>query len=97
MTSREKRGFISLLPRRAGLALIRLYQRVPWRLGQCRYTPTCSHYTYEAIERFGLLQGIWMGTKRILRCNPFTAGGYDPVPGSDREGELEQEILSNSK
>lgn len=45
----------------------------------CRYTPTCSEYTYQAIEKYGVLKGSLMGIYRILRCNPFSKGGHDPV------------------
>jgi putative membrane protein insertion efficiency factor len=46
----------------------------------CRFTPTCSCYAIQAIERYGALRGGWMAAYRILRCNPFVPGGYDPVP-----------------
>lgn len=64
------------------LGLIRGYQHTLSRLftGSCRYYPSCSHYTYEAVERYGWARGSWMGMLRVLRCHPFAKGGYDPVP-----------------
>lgn len=71
------------LPRFALLGLIRLYQATLSRTlpaDTCRYYPTCSHYGYQAIYRYGVLKGGLMATWRVLRCNPFSKGGYDPVP-----------------
>jgi uncharacterized protein len=64
------------------LFLIRLYQRTLSQVTppSCRFVPSCSQYGYEAIEKYGFFKGGWMTTKRILRCNPFSKGGYDPVP-----------------
>ncbi|MEK7801311.1 MAG: membrane protein insertion efficiency factor YidD [Pseudomonadota bacterium] len=46
----------------------------------CRYQPTCSEYTYQAVEAYGIIYGSWLGLKRIMRCHPWHAGGYDPIP-----------------
>jgi len=64
------------------LALIRFYRKAisPYRPPSCRFYPTCSQYALQAIEKYGALKGGWLAFKRILRCNPFCKGGYDPVP-----------------
>ena len=64
------------------LGLIRLYQLTFSKVlpPSCRFTPSCSHYGYEAVAKYGALKGGWMAVKRIARCNPFNPGGYDPVP-----------------
>ena len=67
---------------RLALDLIRLYQNTVSRVmpSVCRFTPSCSQYTSEAIHKHGFLRGTWLGARRIIRCHPFTEGGYDPVP-----------------
>jgi len=64
------------------LWLIRLYQKTISRVlpPSCRFTPSCSHYGYEAIEKYGLIKGGWLAVKRVSRCHPLNPGGYDPVP-----------------
>ncbi|MCM1101064.1 MAG: membrane protein insertion efficiency factor YidD [Acetatifactor muris] len=64
------------------IAVIKCYQRYlsPYKRFKCPYIPTCSQYGLEAIEKYGVLKGGLLAFWRILRCNPFSKGGYDPVP-----------------
>ena len=64
------------------IGLIRLYQITlsPWLGGACRYTPTCSNYGIQALEKYGAFKGSWLTLKRVLSCNPWGGSGYDPVP-----------------
>ncbi|TEU14967.1 MAG: membrane protein insertion efficiency factor YidD [Anaerolineales bacterium] len=61
---------------------IRLYQKLvsPALPPSCRFVPSCSEYARQAVEKHGLLRGVWLGLGRLLRCHPFGPGGYDPVP-----------------
>ena len=65
------------------LGAIRLYQQAisPYvSAGLCRHEPTCSRYTYESIDKYGVVKGVWLGAKRLARCRPGGSNGYDPVP-----------------
>jgi len=64
------------------IALIRFYQAAvsPWLPASCRYTPSCSEYARQAVERFGAARGTWLAARRLLRCHPFAGHGHDPVP-----------------
>jgi uncharacterized protein len=83
---------------RMALLALRCYQAYLSVLfaGTCRFEPTCSQYAYEAIERFGVLRGVWLGGKRLARCHPFSGKfGHDPVPDQCTEnfpGLLHQEM-----
>lgn len=71
------------------LYLIRIYQKtlspdhgwlkMLYPRGYCKYSPTCSDYTYQAINKYGILKGGYLGVRRVLKCNPFSKGGYDPL------------------
>jgi len=67
------------------IAPIRFYRYFisPWVGHNCRFTPTCSVYTIEAIERHGALKGLWLGMRRLGRCHPWSPGGCDPVPDAE--------------
>jgi putative membrane protein insertion efficiency factor len=64
------------------LALVRFYRTKisPLRQPCCRFSPTCSAYAMEAIEKYGAAKGLWLAVRRVIKCHPFHKGGYDPVP-----------------
>ena len=71
------------MPQWVLLGLIRLYQKIfspALPANTCRFYPSCSHYGYQAIYKYGAIKGLGMAMWRVLRCNPFNPGGYDPVP-----------------
>jgi putative membrane protein insertion efficiency factor len=73
--------FLKRLPRKLAIICITIYRRAisPLLPPSCRFTPTCSEYALTAIQSFGVVKGGWLAAKRILRCNPWHPGGYDPV------------------
>lgn len=66
------------------LDFLRLYKTFlsPFLPSACRFEPTCSIYMMQAVEKYGVIRGTWLGVKRILRCQPFCKGGHDPIPKS---------------
>ncbi len=74
-------------PQLIAVSLINAYQRwlSPLLGNNCRFHPTCSFYAIEAINRFGVLKGCWLASKRILKCHPLNTGGQDPVPPIKKE------------
>ena len=75
-------AFILLAPRNACVAILTAYRAVisPLYGDVCRYYPSCSHYTLQAIQHHGVIRGTWLGTKRIARCHPWAEGGVDDIP-----------------
>lgn len=73
---------VAALPGEAAVGLIHVYRWLlaPWLGPACRYEPSCSRYAEQAIRRYGLLRGAWLGLRRLLRCHPLGGSGYDPVP-----------------
>jgi uncharacterized protein len=71
-----------MIIRGAALFLLRSYKRFisPLLPPMCRFEPTCSVYTMQAVEKYGVIRGVWLGGRRLLRCHPFNPGGWDPVP-----------------
>ena len=68
--------------RAVALFLLRFYKRFisPLLPPMCRFEPTCSVYTMQAVEKYGVVRGVWLGIRRLSRCHPFNPGGWDPVP-----------------
>lgn len=79
-------NFLTLLPRNCCVLILRAYRAVisPLYGDVCRYYPSCSSYALQAIQRHGMVRGIWLGSRRIARCHPWAAGGVDDVPESSR-------------
>jgi putative membrane protein insertion efficiency factor len=69
------------------IGLVKLYRVTlsPWLGMNCRFQPTCSEYTIEALKKYGIFKGAWLAAKRIVRCHPWGGSGYDPVPDNPRD------------
>ena len=88
------------VPVRAALFLLSFYKAYLSAIfaGTCRYEPTCSRYAYEAIERFGVLRGGWLGWRRLLRCHPLSGKfGYDPVPEKWEAMRANSELMGKTR
>lgn len=74
-------------PQRTVLFGLRVYKAAfsPYFAGSCRYVPSCSEYAAEAVARYGVLRGSWLAIRRLARCHPLGASGYDPVPHGPQE------------
>jgi putative membrane protein insertion efficiency factor len=92
-------SWLKRLPVLLAQGLIRLYQvlispllhAISGSAAGCRFTPTCSEYARLALQEHGFFRGSWLATKRILRCHPWHPGGYDPVPGRNKESTKSEE------
>ena len=86
------------LPRRVLVAIVGGYRLLlsPWIGSQCRFEPTCSAYALQALEQHGAVGGSYLAARRILRCHPWCAGGFDPVPASFRAAPASTSSSSSS-
>lgn len=85
-----------MTPRKLVIGILRFYKAAisPFLPPACRFEPSCSEYATEAVERYGIVKGVWLGTKRLCRCHPLCQGGFDPVPEL-HEARPEGEVLKD--
>jgi len=74
--------------------VIRFYQKAisPWLGQRCRFNPSCSNYCIDALKQHGMVRGLWLGIKRILKCHPLHPGGYDPVPQRENKSTSRKKL-----